>query len=167
MKNHVTGNEKTDEWYTNRQTVHLCYTLLGFTPLRPLLPFDTDQSWFVKEAQQRGMTPTYGITDFLTKETYDCDAILTNPPFSMKDAVIQRCYEYGVPTVLVLPLDSLGGKRRHEMFTMYGEPVVYVPAKRIAYFDEHWQPKPNVSFHSIIMLLNMGNTEERLILERA
>lgn len=42
---------------------------------------------------------------------YDCDWIISNPPYSNKDEIIERCIEIGKPTILLLPIESLGGLR--------------------------------------------------------
>lgn len=163
-QNNITHNFYSDEWYTDAETVALCYAQLGFTPKRVLCPYDTADSQFVKTAHKLGATPLYGMRDFLT-ETYEADAIVTNPPFSIKDDVIERCYQYGIPAVLVLPLDSLGGVRRHALFKKYGQPDVYIPARRISYYDQQGNKRHNSNFHSIIVLLNSKQPNPWLVLE--
>ena len=162
--NNITNNYYSDEWYTDAETAALCYAQLGFIPRRVLCPYDTSESEFVKAAHRMGSTPIYGMRDFLT-ERYEADAIVTNPPFSIKDEVIERCYEYGIPSVLVLPIDSLGGVRRHGLFKKYGQPDVYIPARRIQYFDGTGKNRSNANFHTIIMLLNSKQPNPWMVLE--
>ena len=110
--NNVTGNFYSDEWYTDQQTVELCISLLNPKPQSVVLcPFDSDKSLFVKELKERGFVVLYGMQNFLTQQ-YHADYIMTNPPFSIKDAVIERIYEMGIPSLLLLPIDSLGGVKR-------------------------------------------------------
>jgi hypothetical protein len=154
--NQITHNYYSDEWYTNEQTVKLCISLLQPKPRSVVLcPFDGNNSIFVKELKYRGFTVLNGMTDFLHKKYY-ADYIMTNPPFSIKDDVIKQVYAYGIPSLLILPIDSLGGVRRHELYKQYGYPSVYVPSRRINYFDKDWKPKNAASFHSIISLFNTG-----------
>ena len=40
------------------------------------------------------------------------DMIITNPPYSLKDKFIEKCYEYGKPFALLLPLTALEGIKR-------------------------------------------------------
>ena len=54
--------------------------------------------------------------DFFTYEPKEYDIIVSNPPFSIKDAIIERTYELNKPFALLLPLDSLQGKRRYGCF---------------------------------------------------
>lgn len=146
---------KTDEWYTQLSTVKIMYDLLEAKPNSTIIcPFDTDASWFVKHGLSMNQNNIlYGMTDWLEND-YEYDYLITNPPFSLKNEVIEKCLKSGKPSVLVLPIDSLGGKARHQMYKTYGFPTTLIPAKRIAYINEQGQVKGASSFHSIIMLLN-------------
>lgn len=63
--------------------------------------------------------------DFLTKRPdFDFDIIITNPPYSLKDAFIQKCYELNKPFCLLLPLTSLEGVVRGGLFRNYGVSVI-------------------------------------------
>ena len=44
------------------------------------------------------------------------DVIVSNPPFSKKDKVLRRLDELGKPFAILLPLNSLQGKSRFEIF---------------------------------------------------
>lgn len=47
--------------------------------------------------------------NFLTQEPdFDFDAIITNPPFSLKRKFYERCVEYGKPFALLIPADYSG-----------------------------------------------------------
>jgi hypothetical protein len=94
--------------------------------------------------------------DNFLEVNYHCDYIITNPPFSIKDRVIQRVYDYGVKSVLIMPIDAMGGVKRHSMYAQHGYPLIYMPARRISYFDESGAIKKGSSFHSIIMTFNHG-----------
>jgi hypothetical protein len=53
------------------------------------------------------------VSDFLTTEPSDkAYIIITNPPFSLKNEFIARCYELGRPFALLLPLAALESKER-------------------------------------------------------
>ena len=109
-------------------------------------------SLFVKAAQSIGKC-VYGMTDWI-ESNYEYDYLMTNPPFSIKDAVIEKVAKSGKPSALILPLDSLGGVNRHRIFNEYGYPAVYVPTKRISYFDVDWVKKEGSNFHSVILLFH-------------
>lgn len=48
------------------------------------------------------------------------DLIITNPPYSLKDDFLERCYKLNKPFMLLLPLTSLEGIRRGKMFREHG-----------------------------------------------
>lgn len=54
----------------------------------------------------------YGVDFFTSKPGPKEDAIITNPPYSVKDAWIERCFELGLPFALLLPLEAISGVRR-------------------------------------------------------
>ena len=77
------------------------------------------------------------IVDFLNSKGFKCitskgkdflkddipsevDVVLTNPPYSKKDKFIQRCYDINKPFALLLPVSSIQGQKRGELFDMYG-----------------------------------------------
>ena len=154
--NGITKNVYSDEWYTSQKTVNLAITLLDPKPYsRILCPFDSDKSLFVETLKNQGHEVLHGMKDFLEVD-YECDYIVTNPPFSIKDKVIQRVFDYGVKTVLIMPIDAMGGVKRHQMFNSHEYPRIYMPARRIQYFDETGQIQKGSSFHSIIMTFNHG-----------
>src|SRR3989304_3666985 len=45
--------------------------------------------------------------------------IITNPPYSMKEEFLERCYRWKVPFALLMPLTALEGKRRGELYRKY------------------------------------------------
>lgn len=62
-----------------------------------------------------------GGVDFLKDHPgFEYDCIITNPPYSIKDAFIQRCYDLRVPFALLLPITALCGIRRGELYKRYG-----------------------------------------------
>ena len=62
----------------------------------------------------------------------DFDAIITNPPYSLKNEFLERCYEIGKPFALLLPLTALETARRQRLFKTYGIELILFD-KRINY----------------------------------
>ena len=93
----------------------------------------------VKEMRTQGYdafgTDILTGTDFLVDRAdpgaYDC--IITNPPFSRKDAFLRRCYEIGKPFALLLPLTALGSQKRQKLFREHGIQIIML-GKRV-HFD--------------------------------
>ena len=68
-------------------------------------------------------------TNFLTNEIH-CDVIITNPPYSLKDEFIDRCYRLNKPFALLMPLTSLEGQKRGALYRQFGLQLI-IPDKRI------------------------------------
>ena len=145
---------KNDEWYTNEMTVKLMFDLLDIKqPSTIMMPFDTEASNFVKYAHGLDANLLYDISDWL-ETNYEYDYLITNPPFSIKDDVIERCLASGKPSIIVLPIDALGGVRRHKLYKKYSYPTVYIPTKRINYISQDGEATRSNYFHSVIFLFN-------------
>lgn len=74
-------------------------------------------------------------TDILTGEDFrledrGCDCIITNPPFSLKQQFLERCYKIGKPFALLLPLTTFETPKRQQLFREGGVEVIFFP-KRI------------------------------------
>lgn len=54
--------------------------------------------------------------DFFEYEPDEYDVIVSNPPFSIKDKILERLYELNKPFAVLLPTNSLQGKKRYELF---------------------------------------------------
>lgn len=86
--------------------------------------------------------------DFLNDEAiFDFDMIITNPPYSLKDEFIKKCYEYNKPFALLLPITSLEGIERGKMFRENGIELlvfdrrcnfIYDNAKKSNWFNTSW-----------------------------
>jgi len=60
---------------------------------------------------------------FYKPEYFDC--IITNPPYSIKEDFLKRCYELGKPFALLLPLTTFETKTRQTLFKKYGVQVIF------------------------------------------
>lgn len=76
-----------------------------------------------------------GGQDFLKVDQEDeaIDCIITNPPFSLKDEFIAKCIEIGKPWALLLPVSSIQGKKRNELFSKVEDLSIIIPNKRVAF----------------------------------
>ena len=140
MKNALVKYGKSiinDEYYT---------PIYAITPLLRFLPKDlkiwecTDfgDSNITKVLRENGYNVVSSKKEeinFLTdKPNFDFDCIVTNPPYSLKNEFLQKCYEYGKPFALLLPITALEGKVRGGLFRQNGIEVM-VFDKRINYLD--------------------------------
>ena len=58
--------------------------------------------------------------NFLQDKLPYFDIIVTNPPYSLKDKFIQKCYSLNKPFALLLPVSALQGAKRGNLFAKYG-----------------------------------------------
>jgi hypothetical protein len=87
-------------------------------------PCDKPESQIVKALNDSGRraiaTHIDDGFDFLKVAPSDpssYDMIITNIPYSCKEKMIERCIQLGKPWALLLPLDSLCGNRRYNLYS--------------------------------------------------
>ena len=139
------SNKGSDEFGTPKYAVSI------------LLPYLKDFKIIWEPAKGKGLLTNhlkeYGFNviptdDFFNKELLDWDCIVTNPPFSLKDEFLEKCYELGKPFALLMPLTALEGIRRQKMYRQFGIQII-LPNRRInfltpsgkkssAYFVSAW-----------------------------
>lgn len=84
--------------------------------------------------------------NFLTdKPNFNFDIIITNPPYSLKDEFIKKCYEYKKPFALLLPLTALEGVERGKLYNKYGIQLIvfnrrlnFMNNKKSNWFNTSW-----------------------------
>lgn len=81
-------------------------------------PFDEEDSNYVSELTNAGYKVIASHIkdgrDFFEYEPEDYDVIISNPPFSKKDKVLERLYKLNKPYAMLLPLPTLQGQSRFE-----------------------------------------------------
>ena len=107
--------------------------------LYPLIPF-LKSDWviwecasgegnLVKELEGRGFeviaSDILAGQNFLTWQPDEFDCIITNPPYSLKQQFLERCYALQKPFALLLPLTTFETTKRQELFKQYGVQVIF------------------------------------------
>lgn len=69
-------------------------------------------------------TDTLTGKDFLTWQPKKYDCIITNPPYSLKQQFLQRCYDLKKPFALLLPLTTFETAKRQALFKKHGIEVI-------------------------------------------
>ena len=84
-------------------------------------PFDEEWSAFYQTFKQGGYQVIRSHIsegqDFFTYKPDDYDIICSNPPFTIKDKILERLYELNKPFAILLPMNSLQGKSRFKYFS--------------------------------------------------
>lgn len=83
-------------------------------------PFDKEYSAFYQTFIRGGWNVVKSHLDdgkdFFKYEPEEWDIIVSNPPYSIKDTIIERVYKLNKPFALLLPLNSLQGRKRYKCF---------------------------------------------------
>ena len=58
--------------------------------------------------------------NFFTWQPPHFDAIVTNPPYSIKFAWLDRCYQLGKPFALLVPVETIGAQSAQRLMERYG-----------------------------------------------
>lgn len=130
-------------------------------------PFDMDFSEYVKVLKNAGFKVIHShidenknFFDYEPNEPYDY--IISNPPFSIKDMVLQRLDELNKPYAMLLPIPTLQGQKRFP-FMQNCQALIF--DKRINYYTDlamqHTQK--GVSFGSFYLCKDF--LPEKLIFE--
>lgn len=139
MKLDKVAGSGNDEFYTPE------YAILPLLPyLKPFnviwCPFDTLQSNFVKCLTDHGHKVIYthisnGENFFMLNK--ECDAIVSNPPYSFKTEVIERLFQIGKPFAMLMGIVGVfESQRRFNAFRTNGVEVLYFN-KRVSYYTSY------------------------------
>ena len=143
-------NVKNDELYTPEYAMK---PLIKYLPKDKIIWECTDYggSNITKVLRNNGykvVNTNKAEIDFLQDNVdFDFDIIITNPPYSLKDEFIKKCYEYKKPFALLLPITSLEGIERGKMFRENGIELlvfdrrcnfIYDNAKKSNWFNTSW-----------------------------
>lgn len=129
MKRVLIDSKPYDEFYTPSYAIT---PLLEYIPKDKELtiwePTDFGGSNITKVLEANGFSVVHTSKeeiDFLKDEpNFEFDMIVTNPPYSLKDEFLEKCYELGKPFCLLLPITSLEGIKRGKMFRENGIEVL-------------------------------------------
>lgn len=111
------GTEKGDETYTPFYAVE---PILKYIPKGKKIwcPFDEEWSAYCRLFRERGYDVVRSSLaegkDFFSYMPEAWDIVVSNPPFSKKDQVLERLYGFGKPFALLLPLAALQGRGRYQ-----------------------------------------------------
>ena len=118
---------KSDECLTPRYVVKPIIKYLKNKNYKKIwCPFDQSHSLYVDELKKNGFTVINthikdGSNFFnVDYKTIDFDCIVSNPPFSLKDKVLERLYKINKPFAILLPQNSLQSISRTKLFIENG-----------------------------------------------
>ena len=123
----------------NTGTYDLCQT--PPYAIEPLLPY-LKKNWIIWECACGSGTLARALVgrdvyctdinqsvpiDFLKRTTIlPIDAIVTNPPYSLKYEWLSHCYYLGFPFALLMPVEMIGAKKAQVLFDKYGIEIIFM-----------------------------------------
>lgn len=135
-------HSKTDEWYTPAGPVEMIVPYLQKKHYHKILcPFDKEESNFVKVLRKHGFDVTYshietGTDFFKISNLSDYDAIVSNPPYSKRQEILETLYQSGVPFAMIMNYNGLfDNRKRWTLFKNHGVEML-VPCGRIGFFND-------------------------------
>jgi len=156
----------TDKIYTYNKGDELYTPENAVTPLIKYIPKDfivwecaekaTEDGNITKCLRKNGFnvitTSIHKGIDFLNCDIPNkIDCIITNPPFSLTNEFLRKCYEIGLPFALLLPVRMLDTKIRFNMFNEYGLDLLIFD-KRVSYVGSNGSPPFSSAWFSNGML---------------
>lgn len=145
------SDKASDEYYTPEYAVKPLLKYLVETDTI-WCPFDKENSAFVKVLREAGYEVIATHIDdgknFFFYEPEDYDVIISNPPFSCKDAILARLHELDKPYAMMFPLTTLQGQKR---FKDLQNVQALIFDKRINFYtdEEHTKIANGISFATI------------------
>ena len=165
---YLKGLKKQDEWYTPKEAV---IPLLKHVPKEWTIwcPFDKESSEFVQVFSGGGhkviCSHIEDGKDFFTFEpTQKYDAIISNPPYSKKEAVFQRLFELGKPFAMLVNFNGIfDSAKRFGMFRKYGVQL-FVPKHRTSFISKDNADKKSPPFKCLYVCWNL--LPEQIVFEQ-
>ena len=124
-------------------------------------PFDKADSNFVTILTNEGFNVTYGHI-FTGQDFFDYEAppdnvqcVVSNPPFSKRNAIFKRLFEFDIPFALVMNLNGLfDSKERFEMFK-HQDIELYIPKGRMKFVAKDKGQLNSPNFQSVYVCSKM------------
>lgn len=134
---YLTSDKEDNELYS---PYYIIDHIIKYLPKDKIIwtPFDCEWSAFYQRLKEEGYKVVRSSLqdgqDFFEYEPKEWDVIVSNPPFSIKDKVLERLYSFNKPFAILLPLNSLQGKTRYKYFRQ-GIQILSFDA-RVSYHDK-------------------------------
>jgi hypothetical protein len=144
INGHGTSNKESDECYTPRYAVE---PIIKYIPKGKIIwcPFEGEDSEYVKVLRENGFEVIFSHIkqkkDFFKYEPKEYDLIISNPPFSLADEILERLYKLNKPFMILFPLKYLQAIGRGKLFIKHGIQLLTFD-KRIGYYINGNMSKP-------------------------
>jgi hypothetical protein len=154
-----------DEWYTPKNAI---YPILKYlTPNSTIwCPFDTNSSLFVKIFIENGFnvinTHLSYNQDFFTYPLPNCNYIISNPPYSLRNEILLKLFSFSKPFAMLMNTNGIfDSKLRWDLFKNNPFCLIYL-SRRINYIQNN-NTKSSPPFQSAY--ITSGLTNKTIIFE--
>lgn len=143
--------KKSDEYYTPEYAV--IPILKHIRPKSKIwCPFDKEDSNYVKVFSSNGFQVVRGHIkegqNFLESNIPDCDYIISNPPYSIKDKIFKRLFDIKKPFAMLVNMQGIfDSKIRFELFSKNKFEMMWI-YPRVYYYSDDLGIAENVPFQS-------------------
>lgn len=143
------AGSKVDEFYTPRYAIYPIVKYLDEKGYKRIwCPFDTKDSLYVKVLTENGFEVIHSHIaeggDFFAVH-HDCDAIVSNPPYSLKTEVFERLFQLGKPFAMLVGVVGLfESTKRFKMFRDNDFEILYFN-KRVSYFNRYGELETSIN----------------------
>ena len=157
-----------DEWFTPPEAI---YSILRYLKPNSIIwcPFDTKESNFVKILEKDGHI--VHATHIINGEDFfnipcpkECEYIVSNPPYSLRNKILQRLFEIGKPFAMLMNTNGLfDSSLRWDLFKTNNFTLIYLKG-RVNYMEEYGKkPKSSPPFQSAYICHQISG--EKIIFE--
>jgi len=158
---------KSDEWFTPSSAIYpiLNYIKEGSTVW---CPFDNDNSNFIKVLKGNRLnvinTHIDSNGDFFKLEMPECDYIISNPPYSLRNSILKRLFELKKPFAMLMNTNGLFDSAiRWELFKKNQFTLIYLKG-RTSFMKEYGvKQKTSPPFQSAYICSRLS--EKQIIFE--
>lgn len=132
------GKSNYDEYWTPNNAV---IPILKFIDKNKIIwcPFDTKESNFVKILKSNGFKVVYSHIengqDFFKYEPKEWDLIISNPPYSLKKEIFERCINFNKPFALIMSVGWLNTITPLRLYDKHELQILFID-KRVNYLDK-------------------------------
>ena len=158
-------DKASDEVYTPAYAVQPIIKYLKlFNPNAVVwCPFDKADSNFVTMLTNAGFNVTYGHIetgqDFFEYQEPQGDIVVSNPPFSKRDKIFQRLYEWDIPFALIINFNGLfDSKKRADIFRKHRVEML-IPRGRMKFYHKEKGLLNSPIFQSIYVCNKLLNDQ--------
>lgn len=160
---------KGDEYYTHDYAVEVLVPLLKQRGYKKIwCPFDLETSAYVRVLKNHGFEVVHGHIetgqDFFEQDLPPgVDIVCSNPPFSKREQIYGRLFEWQVPFALLSNSNGLfDSKGRYEMFSTNPFGII-VPRGRMNFINGYGEDINSVSFQTVYVTSRLIDEQIKFI----